>query len=435
MRTRLIAVVCSLCALGLTADATVQPCGPVCADFSPFLETVTVLPRLGGLRAEATAISEAGHVVGLAATEAEVTHAFLWTRAGGLRELVGGVRPSEAHGVNDRGEVVGWFENEYGVQRAFMWSERKGLVELPAPVASTSTARFITNAHRILGTIDGEDVIWEPDGTARPVAAIVGAPIGDVTMNEFGDFVGQIWPGGYVKWTPQSGFTPLNIAAYTTGINDAGDVVAVGQLGSDVSVQPFLWTSSGVQPMLSPGLLTGDDFAGPINNVGQVLGWGRTDVPGWLSRGLCCMTFVWSRTTGVVPLWGSTGEDGQVGANGINDQATVVGNILVVDAQGYHFAPVVAQLRTTPLQLTGAMRVRITQAARHDVLARGHARALVAKLDQIDRALRAGTSAAPHARALQKQILAFTRTGALRDAYALPLEILTRKLIDTIRSR
>jgi hypothetical protein len=84
---------------------------------------------------------------------------------------------------------------------------------------------------------------------------------------------------------------------------------------------------------------------------------------------------------------------------------------------------------------SGAMRVRITRAARHGVLARGHARALVANLDQIDRALRAGTSAAPHARALQKQILTFARTGALRDAYALPLEILTGKLIDTIRAR
>ena len=343
-------------------------------------------------------------------------HAFLWTRTGGLRELVSRVHRSEADGVNDRGEVVGWFENDYGIQRAFLWSERTNLVELPAPVGSTSTARFITNGDRILGTIDYQDVIWEPDGTVRPVAAIVGAPMNDVVMNEFGDFAGQIWPG-YFKWTAQSGFTPLNVPAHTTGINDAGDVVAVGQLGSQVEMQPFLWTRPGVQPMVTRP--SGDDFAGAINDVGQVVGWAESDAPrDWTSREFCCMTFVWSRTAGIVPIWASTGESGGTSANDINDQATVVGTMLVPDAQlGYGFAPVVVQLRTTPLQFTGAMRVRIAQAAKHDVLARGHARALLAKLDQIDRALRAteiarGSDCADQQRGSQP-------TGTVRPTHSL----------------
>jgi probable HAF family extracellular repeat protein len=53
--------------------------------------------------------------------------------------------------VNDRGQVVGWFENEQGVMRAFVWSEPNGVRELPAPASSVTSARFITNAGRILG--------------------------------------------------------------------------------------------------------------------------------------------------------------------------------------------------------------------------------------------------------------------------------------------
>jgi hypothetical protein len=65
MRTGLIGVVCSPCALCLSLDAAAEPTLPT---FSPAVEAFTILPTLGGLDAFATAISEAGHVAGHAAT-------------------------------------------------------------------------------------------------------------------------------------------------------------------------------------------------------------------------------------------------------------------------------------------------------------------------------------------------------------------------------
>jgi len=429
MRTGLFGAVCVALALTLAVavEATAQPTPPT---LSPAVERFTILPTLGGLDAFATDVSEAGHVVGRAATEDGTMHAFLWTRRGGLRELASRARPSAAIGVNDRGQVVGWFENEAGIQRAFRWSERGNLRELPAPAASTSVARSIVNDGRILGTIDGEDVIWEPGGSVTPVSAIVGAPLFGVTMNEFGDLVGGNAAGAFL-WTSRSGLTALNIPGFPTGVNDAGDVVAIGQVEPEITMQPFLWTPTGVQTMLRHPV--GENVAGPINNVRQVFGWAESDVPeGWDS-----MTFIWSPATGLVPIWATNGEDGgfSAAASDINDQATMVGMIEtgnVTPFSGGRVA-VVAQLRTTPAQFATALRVRIAAAARHGELARGHARALLAKLDQIDRTLSAGRRIGQHARALQRQVVTLNRIGALRDAYALPLQILASRLIDSVR--
>ena len=428
MRTGLGGVVCLLFALCVAVDADAQHSLPA---MSPAVETFTILPTLGGQDAFATGVSEAGHVVGWAATEDETPHAFVWTRAAGLRELVSRVHRSAAYGVNDYGQVVGWFENEQGIQRAFVWSERKGVTELPAPAASTSTARFITNTGRILGQIDNEDVVWEPDGTVRPVSAIVGAPVNGVLMNQFGDFVGGSWAGAF-RWTARTGFEIFNLPGYTTGINDAGDVVAVGQPDPDVTMQPFLWTAAGARAMLHPPI-GGENVAGPVNNVRQAIGWAESDTPdGWDS-----MAFLWSPATGLVPIWATNGEDGGFlsATAGINDQATMVGMIEtdnVTPFSGGRVA-VVVQLRTTPAQFTSAMRVRITAAARHGLLAHGHSRALLARLDQIERDLRRRHAGLSHVRDLQRQISALGRTGALPDAFGLPLRILAAKLIDSVR--
>jgi hypothetical protein len=227
-------------------------------------------------------------------------------------------------------------------------------------------------------------------------------------MNEFGEFVGFSW-AGYFRWSPLSAFTALNINGYTTGINDAGDVVAIGQIEPEVTMQPFLSTPAGIHRMLANPV--GENVAGPINNLRQVVGWTESDVPeGWDS-----MTFVWSPATGVVPIWETFGEDGGffAAAAGFNDQATVVGMIEApnVTPFGGGRAAVVAQLRVTPAQFANAMRVRIALSARHAMLSHGHARALLAKLDQIDRALRIGHGVKPHVKALQQQIATFSREG------------------------
>lgn len=74
--------------------------------------TVTDLGDLGaGWWNTPMAINEQGVIVGFAGdpsdTEGGLTHAFIWTRAGGMQRLVPGVDNSVAYGINDLGQVVG----------------------------------------------------------------------------------------------------------------------------------------------------------------------------------------------------------------------------------------------------------------------------------------------------------------------------------------
>jgi hypothetical protein len=50
-----------------------------------------------------------------------------------------------------------------------------------------------------------------------------------------------------------------------------------------------------------------------------------------------------------------------------------------------------------------------------------------------DAAAVARRAAGPHARPLQRQIVALSRTRTLPDAYAFPLRILTAKLVDSVQ--
>ena len=66
------------------------------------------LGTLGGSAASATAVNDAGQVVGCSLHAGDDTHAFSWTAAGGMIDLgtLGGCC-SEAIAVNDAGQVVG----------------------------------------------------------------------------------------------------------------------------------------------------------------------------------------------------------------------------------------------------------------------------------------------------------------------------------------
>jgi probable HAF family extracellular repeat protein len=87
--------------------------------------TIRQLGTLGGPLSVATAISNAGVIVGyssLAANDSR-THAFVWTRGvmKDLGALSGGV--SQATGINQDGVVVGWSRLATGGMRAVRWKE------------------------------------------------------------------------------------------------------------------------------------------------------------------------------------------------------------------------------------------------------------------------------------------------------------------------
>jgi probable HAF family extracellular repeat protein len=207
--------------------------------WSRAIESVTVLPTFGGSDTAATAISELGHVVGSSTSESGDQHAFLWTRTGGMRDLTPTARYSIAAGVNDFGQVVGLYKTEGWLDRPFVWTKGTGAIDLPLLGHNTGSARAINNAGQILGTLDSVDVIWEPDGTVREVTTIVGQSVFSVVMNEFGDLAGWT-PAGAFRWSPQTGFTLLDVVGGASGFNERGDVVGTGQIGNSLLMEPFL---------------------------------------------------------------------------------------------------------------------------------------------------------------------------------------------------
>ncbi|MEA2762347.1 MAG: hypothetical protein QOD47_1631, partial [Gemmatimonadaceae bacterium] len=86
----------------------------------------TDLGTLGGTDSEAFGINNVGQVVGWAFVPSGVEHAFLWTKASGMRDLgtLGGC--SRALAINDNGLVVGSSYTLAGEKHAFLWTATDG---------------------------------------------------------------------------------------------------------------------------------------------------------------------------------------------------------------------------------------------------------------------------------------------------------------------
>jgi len=94
----------------------------------------------------AVAINQRGDVVGFAGDPSDpsgnITHAFIWTRAGGLQFLNNAPDDnSTATGINDAGQVSGYFADASGALRGFMWDGSfHDLNDLRAPGDTTFIA-------------------------------------------------------------------------------------------------------------------------------------------------------------------------------------------------------------------------------------------------------------------------------------------------------
>ncbi len=141
-------------------------------------------------------------------------------------------RPVSVVAINDLGQVIGG--NSDG--RAFMWSRQSGYREMDGPLPSA-----INNCGEVAGT--------RVSGSTRHAFRQRGELVEDL---------GTLEPDNPNAWSE----------AYA--INERGDVVGYGSLGTTGDVVGFLWTEeTGMQPLYEDGLFSA---AVAVNNRRQVAG-------------------------------------------------------------------------------------------------------------------------------------------------------------------
>lgn len=304
-----------LCFVTLLACASASPAQRATVDIVP-------LPP-DALRAFATGLSDAGHLVSTAHYPDGSAFSFLRDPAGGLRGLEG-AGGSLARGVNRHGEVAG----EVGAQ-GVRWQRDGAAQFLPL-----RDARGLSDAGLVGGSVTGAKgerraatwdalfglrTLQEPDGAEQSVVRGVhasGAMAGYAT--EAGLWQPLLWRGGSMQRLGTAGF-----GGVAEAVNARGE--AVGFLNAaDGRGLAVLWTAQGQPQLLDPdGAVASGAFA--LNDAGQVLGVRFTAGGG-------SQPFLWTAQGGLRTLDHLAPAGGSFyGAAGLNRHAQVATSVRTGD--------------------------------------------------------------------------------------------------------
>ncbi|OLB64417.1 MAG: hypothetical protein AUI10_11185 [Actinobacteria bacterium 13_2_20CM_2_72_6] len=290
--------------------------------------TVTDLGALGtGDVSVATAVNNAGQVVGYSNPTPSTTHAFRWTN-GVLADL--GTNPgggySRANAVNDAGRVAGTADRSPGgFGYPVRWSANGVITDLGGPVTNALGAgNGIDPAGQVVGGQRPNDsegnplgTLYRVDGTRVDLGPNLGAAAG---INAVGQVVGSpayVWRNGTV--TPLPGF-PGTGGVTATAISISGQVVgSAGAGSSELAVRWQNGTPVGLGAV--DGILHNQATA--VNAAGQIVGTADPQcVPCPAPRAWLWQNGTLTPLDTLIPA-GSGWTLQQ--ANGINDRGQIVG--------------------------------------------------------------------------------------------------------------
>ena len=218
------------------------------------LQSKSLGASLGGEYSSASAINDAGEVVGGANTLNSIVP-FIWTLGGGLRRvpLLPGDKCGQALSINKYGHVAGYSSGIDG-SKAFLWT-RKAVRNLGSlPGGNYSRARAVNDSDEVVGTsaspAGDHAVLWTRIGNVRDLGTLPGDTSSEgIAINNARNVVGYSkGPGGprAFLWTEATGMQDLGVLAgghssQALDINDSGQVVGSSSTSS-FGDRAFVWT-------------------------------------------------------------------------------------------------------------------------------------------------------------------------------------------------